>query len=493
MLPCAPIGLIIFFIVAANAIFIIYRSRLPYPLNPWEAGIVADAWRMMQGNSIYAVGTDHATHMYGPLITVVLAHAFTIFGPVLEVGRFLSAISGTLVVLLLASVFGRDDRLAFAISVALLLAANTRSGYYFTETRPDMVSLFFVMVALLALYYGQERTKIPPRASLTVAGSVLLVIAVMFKQTAAAFMFVPVLAMLPTLRQKNKRVLLTIVPIVAIFGTLTAVWYFAPGVWHFIAEVPAQYKISVLRIAYMGVALLTGFPLFVLALIHWVFTDAQDTWQKPRVRWLLAAMICAIPSSLVATAKAGGVANSLIPAILSMSASCAWRVPVALALLRDERRSLSLRLVTGMLLGILVFAHTYPDAPGGLGLGALNSGSGTLDRSSVIAEARLLPGKVISPDDPTIALIAKGYAGRTAVFEADAVHWDLNRSDALIREIDSADYVITMQNELWWVVVKDDVLKARGFVKSTFKTTSCSVYELWRRMQLPGPAIVPLH
>src|SRR5262245_52776507 len=122
ILPVAPIGVVVLFIVIANIIFIIFRLRLPYPVSPWAAGIVTDAWRMLQGDSIYAVGTDHATHMYGPLITVVLAQAFKIVGPALEVGRVVSAMSGIAVVVLIASVFGRGDRLTFSIAVALLLA-----------------------------------------------------------------------------------------------------------------------------------------------------------------------------------------------------------------------------------------------------------------------------------------------------------------------------------------------------------------------------------
>jgi 4-amino-4-deoxy-L-arabinose transferase-like glycosyltransferase len=487
VLPFAPICVVATFIILANVVFIIFRLRLPYPVTPWEAGIVTDAWRMLQGDTIYAAGTDHATHMYGPLITVVLAQAFKFVGPVLEVGRIVSAISGTAIVILLASLFGRGDRLTFAIAVALLLAANTRTGYYFTETRPDMVSLFFACVALIVFYHGQESAKKQmSQIALMAAGSALLVIAVMFKQTAAVFMFVPALVMMTQFGRfsfQKVQLLLAAIPIACVVTVLVGVWYLTPGLWHFIAEVPAQYKISVLRMGRMGVELLVSFPLFVFAIMHWAFADAQIA---PRTRWLMAAMTCAIPMSLAACAKDGGNANCLIPAILSISVVCAWRTPVALALLRDQYRSLRLRTATGALLGILLFAHAYPVPQ--FSLEALKGGNGTADRTSVVAEARLLPGKVISPDDPTIALMAKGYAGRTAVFEADAVYWDINRSQAFVREIDSADYVIALrQAHIWpdWGTT-DEVLQARGFAKVAFQTTSPSVYELWQRMPLPN-------
>src|ERR1700739_2784872 len=80
ILPLVPIGAVTLFIIIANVIFIVFRLFLPYPNSPWEAGIIADAWRMLHGEAIYAVGTDHATTMYGPLLTVLLAQVFRFTG-----------------------------------------------------------------------------------------------------------------------------------------------------------------------------------------------------------------------------------------------------------------------------------------------------------------------------------------------------------------------------------------------------------------------------
>jgi hypothetical protein len=154
ILPLIPIGAVTLFIIIASAVFISYRLLLPYPVSPWEAGIVTDAWRMLQGNAIYAAGIDHATHMYGPLVTVSLAQAFRFIGPVLVAGRLMSALSGVIVVVLLARlVIGPGDILALGVGAALLLAANSRTSNYFTETRPDLDSLFFATQALICLLY----------------------------------------------------------------------------------------------------------------------------------------------------------------------------------------------------------------------------------------------------------------------------------------------------------------------------------------------------
>lgn len=76
--------------------------------------------------------------------------------------------------------------------------------------------------------------------------------------------------------------------------------------------------------------------------------------------------------------------------------------------------------------------------------------------------------------------MAKGYAGRTVAFEADAVHWDAGRTiEVLLKEIDLADYVITIGRRHGWL--SDEALLTSGFVKSGFRTTSTPEYQLWRR------------
>lgn len=500
ILPLLPIGVATFVIIVANAIFIGFRLLLPYPSNGWDAGIVTDAWRMLHG-AVYASGIDHATHMYGPLVTALLAQAFRLTGPVLYVGRLASAISGIVVVAILAKVFGRSSRLAFGVAVAILLAANCRAQYYFTEIRPDMDSIFFAVGALILLYRGLEPARKNPRPALVLTGTALLVIAVLFKQTAAMFMFIPALSLalmfipgLSTVGQfrtvlssSGKQLLASAAPIAGGFLTFAVIRQLAPGLWHFMIEVPAQYRVPFLRAGEMSVQFLASIPLFLLAFVHWLFTDAPDTWQLPRVRWLMAALICTVPASIMAEAKDGGTVNSLIPALLCVGAFCAWRAPVAFALLRDAARPLPLRTVSGLILGIMLFVQVFA-FPGALSRAALKGGLGGSERPSIIAEAHSLPGKVVCPDDPTIALMAKGYAGRTAVFEADAVYGDPARLQAIVKEVNSADYVIAVQGAyiLYWEH-KYHLLQASGLTKSVFPSGSPLAYELWRRTQPPGP------
>ena len=48
------------------------------PLSPWESAVIMEAVRLNAGLPVYE--TAHATHMYGPLLTVLLAGVFQVFG-----------------------------------------------------------------------------------------------------------------------------------------------------------------------------------------------------------------------------------------------------------------------------------------------------------------------------------------------------------------------------------------------------------------------------
>jgi len=48
------------------------------PLSPWESAVVMEAVRLNAGLPVYE--TAHATHMYGPLLTVLLGGVFQVFG-----------------------------------------------------------------------------------------------------------------------------------------------------------------------------------------------------------------------------------------------------------------------------------------------------------------------------------------------------------------------------------------------------------------------------
>ena len=483
VLPLLPLGAVAAIIALMNLLSIFTGLRSPDPISPWEGGIVTEAWRMLQGESVYDLAPRHATHMYGPLITVTLAGIFRFTGLTLQAGRVVELISGLVVILLAAKVatsgYGRG---AFILGAVLLLGVNGRSMDYFTETRPDLTAFAFSAIALTVLYRGLE-TEPQPRLSLVMLGSALFIAAALFKQTAAGFTVVPVFAVMGrcTGSQWRKRLLVACTPLAAVILAFAVIWKFAPNIWFYIVSSFMRYPIYRRQIPGIAVELILTVPLFLLAFAHWLATDAAATWKLPRVRWLLAAIMATIPISITAWAKYGGSSNSVIPALLSLGAFCAWRSRAARQLLSQPGRPLPVRTVLGSLLAVAFFLQCYPHSEF---LATVKGNPRKYDRTKVIAEVRSMPGKVVCPDDPTIPLFAKGYAGRSAILEGDLVHQNYALMP-LDREIGSADWVIVRRPGLLayglLLSISDDFLRNHGFELSAFQTTNTPAYALWRR------------
>jgi hypothetical protein len=493
--PSFPVQLLVLTsvaIVIASVASLAIRVTLPYPINVWEAGLVTDAARMAQGLRVYDPAVEHATTMYSPLTTIVLSEFYKALGFSLQAGRWLNVVAASISLCMILAWFSRPRFADISIALAMLLAGHARAGNYFAESRPDMTAIALVLTSLLLVYRGLELTRGITQVAWIAAGSLLLAVAVFTKQTALAYAVVPPVAVLLTNRSL-RRFTLSLLPFVPAVVGLIVTREYLPAVWHFMIDVPLQYRVPFANLGVSIVALISAAPLFLLALTHWLLTDAADDMKRPRIRWLMIFIACAFGSGVIAAAKEGGASNSLIPAFLGMGAFCAWRLPVLLGLLERGGIAWAARSVAAATLAFLLLIFATPD----FNLFRIQSqfiGLGAGTRPLVIAEARELSGKVVSPDDPTLALLAKGYAGRSAVFQADAVRWMPTRIDPLIEEIASADWVILIAvppvvtgkatkqvlNRLdWWP--REEVLNRLGFKLATLKSTSDPFYQLWRK------------
>src|SRR5262249_43823817 len=144
----------------------------------------------------------HSTHFYGALVPWVQGEIFRWVGPNNISGRILSLVSGLAAVTLL-SLCMRNGSSAWALLVgwAGLLGVNHRSLQYFVANRPDLTALLLVTLALLLIGLGQERR----RGWCVGLGSACLVVGFFFKQSAAVFAAVPVVALLLRGRMPGRR------------------------------------------------------------------------------------------------------------------------------------------------------------------------------------------------------------------------------------------------------------------------------------------------
>ena len=75
----------------------------------------------------------------------------------------------------------------------------------------------------------------------------------------------------------------------------------------------------------------------------------------------------------------------------------------------------------------------------------------------IVQRMHQLHGTVISPDDPTIAFLAKGYLGRSLVSQLDALGWK-SRPTYLAGEMKHADYLVQVNGAWTTQVTPHDLL-----------------------------------
>ena len=198
--------------------------------------------------------------------------------------------SGIIVVAMLASI----SRTRRAPSVRSGRGASVGRQHPDTKLTLRVPSGYgFSSLAALASHRPLSRPRTSrerPRLALVLTGTALLVIAALFKQTAVVFIFIPALSMVGS--SFHKRVFVAAIPIVGVSCCVRG--DLAISSWFVAFHGGGAGSIPCPRFADRpgDLEFLTSLSLFLLALVHWLFTDARETWRLPRVRWLMAALIC---------------------------------------------------------------------------------------------------------------------------------------------------------------------------------------------------------
>jgi hypothetical protein len=456
----------------------------PYPIHAWEAGLVADAWRSAEGMPVYEeAATGHATHMYGPLATWMLGRVFRLTGPAFWPARVVSASASLMLIAWLVWAFRPPDVVRMAVVTAALLLGFGRVVADWVEPRPDALSWLLGLAALVMLYRGLERQSV----GWHVGGLAALVLAFLFKQPAAMVAPIPLLAVaLGRARPLTiRRTVMLVTPLVVIgaaAGVLAVGW---PVVFHYVVRVPAQFAIPARRLVHWGVWLPLSVPLVWLAVAFWLREHTLDSWQDPRLPWLVAVILVAAPVGVVGAAKVGGTENSLAPAFFAL---------VALGLHASETMERTLRSWRGasaaegryatliallLLASVLDFQMTEQ--------GGIDATFGGPGYPRVVEVVRGLEGKVVSPQDPSIVVMAKGTVSRSLAFEQDQAGWPAKRPSWFLDELAGADWVVTVgARDDWrnWPLrngEKEKVLGAAGFEAVGFPELEGSLYGVWRR------------
>ena len=197
-----------------------------------------------------------------------------------------------------------------------------------------------------------------------------------------------------------------------------------------------------------------------------------------RTPWILAVIAIAIPSGATAAAKFGGGINCMLPAMLGTMAFSALRLPGALAWLERGAASTRDRVAIGSFAAALLLLTVFPRSHL---LYKKAPWEPAYDRA--VAAVSRLPGTVVCPEDPTIPLLAKGYAGRGLFTEMDAHPengaWPQDMPEGLVNELRSADYVVDAVN-YWQDHMDLGMLERLGFVPAEDVLADPAHYRLWR-------------
>lgn len=148
------------------------------------------------------------------------------------------------------------------------------------------------------------------------------------------------------------------------------------------------------------------------------------------------------------------------------------------ALLRDTGLSTCRRMAVSLLISGLVVQFAFYDPLASYARAFTTHGDAYYGQ--VVAAAGNLPGKVVCPEDPTIALLAKGYAGRSLFFEYDRLGWPVEAPLHVFDELDGADFVIQIKGD-FQQLLSDDILLRKHFTMRERMIDETSVYVLWQR------------
>jgi hypothetical protein len=483
----APLIFFAAVVLLLNLWLILARLWVPCPIDPWEAAIITDAWRMARGEVVYAATPDApATHMYGPLITATLSWAYPFTGPINNLGRVLALLSAILLATILtAGLLPSHTALGLLLSVTLVFGINSRTVSYFAQTRPDLISLVLAVISIFLMYRGWHQQ----RMTLYGAGIVVLVVAFFFKQPAAAAAAVPVAALLigGQDRLTARSVGLALLPLACVGVLVAAIKLGWPSLYYYMITVPSQFRVPPTRVLRNSVELLASVPLFTLVLVDWLVDREASLMRKPHMAWVTGALAVALPSSLVAFAKDASDVNSLLPALLAMAAFCISRIDRLERWLEDASvRWITRSLMSGVL-GLCLFLQAFGSPARMLSRDSMQSRYGDAQYPAVIAAVKTLPGRVLCPEDPTILLRANGEATRSVFLEMDRVSSDrpytkdYTKTPALNNEIHSADWIVQVRVE-GLNLMTDERLQAEGFEPVPWPGgIQSQVYFLWKR------------
>ena len=438
------------------------------PINPWEAAISMEAMRLNAGLPLYETG--HATHMYGPLLTVALAGIFRITGLNLLAARIVFSIFAFALAVVLSAILCRGkNRIYWFVAVLLFLGISFRTNLIFLSAQPDCPA---ALLGVVGLYLWMTRQDSWPRLALSIA---FFLSAMFMKQTAAAFALIPVVHTLIWKRGFSDFAS-SLVPAASIVVALAAIRLFCPQLFSAMVIVPAAIKVYYERAWGITIYLLATFPIFVIALLA-MFKSRNRI--DERERWILSAIIVLVPVSIWTVCKSGGGYSSLLFGYLAMTTLFVARLDA----ISDWIRSLSMSraFLAASIVALAILCSFFIQFDRAVTLLFTRCGDEKYD--SAVALVRRLGSGVASPQDPTIVFNANRYFDGSLFFELDAHavngNWPSELPESVQQELAASNYVLEVKSYVPTPVFERAL--AKKFHVVAIPELSDSAYTLWAK------------
>ena len=410
--------------------------------------------------------------MYGPLLTVLFAGVFRMFGLSLLAARIVMSIFALALALFLSAVLCRaKNRDCSLFALFLFLGINLRTNLVFFSMQPDCVA---ALCAVAALYFWITRESSWAHAAVSIA---LFVAAMLFKQTSAAFALITIAYVLMWRRPLHLRHFLpAFIPMMSILLTLGAIRLFWPQLFTAMVTVPASIKIYPARALRITLYLFATFPIFLTALLS-ILRPAKPI--DERERWVWSAVAVLVPVGIWTMCKSGSDYNSLLFAYLAMTSLFVLRWETIADWLNSLPVARSVLAGIVIALAILVSFFARLDKPL-----HFSSPAAAMKCDAAVAVARQLGASVITPQDPTIAYRANGYFGRSLFFELDAHavngNWPSELPMSILQELEHADYIVAVHSYVPTPVFENSLWQ-KGFRAIAVPELAGSAYTVWTR------------
>lgn len=458
--------------VIGGAILCAYIVRLSETLavTPWESAIGMEAMRLKAGLPLYEAG--HATHLYGPLLSAVLAGIFWLTGFNLLGARIVFALLGLLLVALLVVILCRGElRRSRAIAALLFLALNLRTNFVFLTAQPDCLA---ALLALAGLVLWITRRQSIAWAMVSLA---LFLLAMYIKQTSAAFALIPLAHAVLWERQRTLATAWSALPPAILLLSLALTWFVHPALFDGMVLIPGALKVHYAHAVSMSVYLLATFPILFVALV--VLLTGKDHLDA-RERWICSSLSVLVPIGIWTVIKSGGGLNSLLFAYLAMTAL----VVSQFARIEHWMRSAGGWRAFGasILVAVALLCSFFFQMEKSMAVLLGRSGDDKYD--AAVQVARQLGSGVITPEDPTIAFRANGFFGRALYFELDthsiAGEWPSSLPAGMQSELDQSRFVLTVDTGVPSPLTPETLAKNRFRLLSVPQLRD-SAYALWAK------------